>query len=123
GALILGACGVIRYCNDALLRMLGVSKAQIIGRNVRELLAGDDAHLPQQLLGPESRSVESGLRAQSGETVPVHISSVLPMSVDGRTIYGLVITDLRRHEPRLRHNALLQASKDAIYALSPSLQI
>lgn len=45
------------------------------------------------------------------------------MAMDGQSVHGLVITDLRRHEPRLRHNALLQASKDAIYALSPSLRI
>lgn len=123
GALIVGDGGIIRYCNEALARMLATPVSNIIGRKFEELVAGDAANRSQQLLGTENRSMESGLRAQTGETVPVLISFVRPMAIHGRRIYGLIVTDLRRHEPRLRHNALLQASKDAIYALSPSLEI
>lgn len=123
GVLIVSDGGTIRYCNEALARMLATPITSIIGRKFEDLVAGDAAHRSQQLLGTGSRSAESGLRAQSGETVPVLISFVRPMAIHGRPAHGLIVTDLRRHEPRLRHNALLQASKDAIYALSPNLQI
>src|SRR5690606_17622292 len=41
GALMTTETGVIRYCNAALARMLGVQPDQIIGRNFTEFLAGD----------------------------------------------------------------------------------
>lgn len=123
GALMVSDNGMVRYCNDALAGMIGAPKDSIIGRSFNELLAGGTAQTVQLHFGSEGRSVESGLRTSSGGTVPVNISAFPAMAMDGQSVHGLVITDLRRHEPRLRHNALLQASKDAIYALSPSLRI
>lgn len=123
GALMVTESGTVRYCNESLARIIGISKDRIIGRNLGELLAGGTAPGPQMLTGTEGCGIESRLRAHSGGMVPVNISAFPAMTVDGQSVYGLVITDLRRHEPRLRHNALLQASKDAIYALSPSLRI
>ena len=123
GALMVTGSGTVRFCNEALARILGMPRDRIIARDFNELLAGSTGHTLRAILESDSRSVESALRAHSGGTIPVHISAFPATTVDGRPLYGLVITDLRRHEPRLRHNALLQASKDAIYALSSSLRI
>lgn len=41
GALIVGDGGIIRYCNEALARMLATPVSNIIGRKFEELVAQD----------------------------------------------------------------------------------
>ncbi len=123
GALMVATDGAIHYCNEAMARLLGLPIARIIGRGFGELVTGDPTRFLQRLLHSDGRTVQIGLRTLSGTTVPVQISRTEPLAIGGQSLYGLVVTDLSRHEIRLRHEAVVQASKDAIYVLSPNLQI
>lgn len=123
GAVMLSENGTVCYCNQEFAHILGLPTARILGRNFNDFIAGESSALVQRLIASDASSFESGLRAQSGATVPVQISPAPPLMIDGQHIRCLVVTDLTRHELKLRHEAVVQASKDAIYALSPSLQI
>lgn len=123
GAVMMSDDGTVRYCNEGFARILGLPRAEVLGRNFSEFLAGEASGQVQRLLAREPGSFESGLRAQRGATVPVQISLAPTLTSDGRPVRCLIVTDLTRQELRLRHEAVVQASKDAIYVLSPSLQI
>lgn len=123
GVLMLTADGAIRYCNEAVARLLGLPKNRILGRSFGEFVLGEPSHFLQRLVLSDSDSMQTSLRTLSGTSVPVQISRTRSLTIDGQTLYGLVVTDLSRHVLRLRHEAVVQASKDAIYVLSPSLQI
>lgn len=123
GALILSDDGAVTHCNEALARIVGLPRATIIGRPVSELLAGDSERHVQRLLGADAHSFEAALRVNGGDTVPVQITRVPPLAVCRNTLRCFIFSDLGREQLRLRHEAIIQASKDAIYALSPDLQI
>ncbi len=123
GVLMLAADGAIRYCNEAVVHLLGLPKARILGRSFGEFVTGEPSQFLQRLIRSDSDSMQTSLRTLSSTSVPVQISRTRSLTVDGQSLYGLVVTDLSRHELRLRHEAVVQASKDAIYVLSPSLQI
>lgn len=123
GALMVNSRGTIRYCNEAFARLLGSRSPQVIGRNLGEFIVGDAQRCLRRILGSEDSWLEASLRAGSGQSVPVTFSSTPPIPADGEMVIGLIVSDQRRQELRLRHEAMVQASKDAIYVLTPDLQI
>lgn len=123
GALLLSDSSIIEHCNEALARIVELPRESIVGRRLGQFLACETEHQVQRLLDSGAGAFESGLRNKSGNTIPVQVTRVPPIAIGARTIRCLFISDLRRERLRLRHEAVVQASKDAIYALSPDLRI
>jgi len=123
GALLVNSAGTIRYCNEAFASILGIPRSELLNRNIGQFLVGNAERQLRRILESENDWVETSLRAGSGHSIPVTITSTPPMSSNGEMVIGLVTTDQRRQELRLRHEAMVQASKDAIYVLSPDFQV
>src|ERR1700758_876184 len=74
--------GTITFCNDALSRMTGHSKEEIVGQNAHDLLhqsrvdgkgcPREECDLPKAILGGELRQVVGGtLWKKDGSSIPV----------------------------------------------------
>jgi len=122
-AAIVSECGAVQYCNEALAHMLGRTRAETVGCKLGDFIVGASDRDMQRLLDSDRTCLESALRGAAGHAIPVRISRVLPLIIGRQKIRCILIEDLRREQLQLRHEAVVQASKDAIYALSPDLQI
>ena len=123
GTLILSESGTIRYCNEAMARLIGEPKSRMLGRYFGDLIATDSSCQMRRLLESHIGSFEVDLRGEANHTVKAQISCVPPLAIGGRMVRCFIVTDVDREQLHLRHEAVIQASKDAIYVLSPSLQI
>lgn len=122
-AAILSQSGAILHCNEALARIIGLPRERILDCNLSEFIAGPSNRQVQRLFESDGASFQGCLRSDAEGTIPVQISCVLPLVVGEQKICCVLVEDVRREQLRLRHEAVVQASKDAIYALSPDLQI
>ena len=118
GALTVSGDGVILYCNAAFAHIVGRPSERLRGTLMRELIADPADMQPANLFterGTPGRDVR--LRSSSGELRNAHISSA-PLAIEGENVHCVVVTDLTRQELRLRHDAIVGSSVDAIYSLS-----
>ena len=60
---------------------------------------------------------ETQLRTGNGDLRNVYVSSA-PMMIEGELAHCVVVTDLSRQQLRLRHDAIINSSADAIYSLT-----
>jgi PAS domain S-box-containing protein len=119
GAATLSDQGIILYCNAAFARMVGASGDRLRGSSIADLIAnpaGGNLALVPPPGGTWGRDLM--LRTSSGEVRHVYISSS-PLASDGERIHCVVVTDLTRLGLRLRHDAIVNSSADAIYSLTP----
>ena len=122
-AFVLSRCGAVLFCNEALARIIGQPQDRIIGCQLGDFITGSSGHEMQRLLESDDACFESSLRVDTGDAIPVQISCILPLVIGGQKLRCFLLQDLRREQLHRRHEAVIQASTDAIYALSPSLQI
>ena len=116
GALTVSSEGVIVYCNLAFTQIVGVASERLRGTLLKELVV--DQRVLAALLAPRgTRGREIQLRTAQGDLRAVHVSSA-PLLIDGASLHCLVATDLSRQELRLRHDAIVSASADAIYSVA-----
>ncbi len=106
GMLVVNAGGLITYMNPYLVRLTGYSPAELAGRPLQHLLAGDDADILRRRLchdAPESgRRFTVRLQTRQQHTVWVQMSATPVPSSDGR-FRGcmMTVTDLSRHQHHL----------------------
>ena len=118
GALTVSGDGVILYCNSAFAHIVGRPSERLRGTLMRELIADPADMHPANLFserGSPGRDVR--LRSSGGELRNVYISSA-PLAIEGENVHCVVVTYLTRQELRLRHDAIVGSSVDAIYSLS-----
>ena len=119
GAVTVSGEGVILYCNAAFARMVSISIDRLRGTRFTDLIAGSYGDILTTVVpagGTPGRDLL--LRTATGEIRHVYISSS-PLPSDGDPIHCVVVTDLTRHGLRLRHDAIVNSSADAIYSLTP----
>ena len=119
GAVTLSSAGIILYCNAAFARMVRISGDRLRGSSIANLLANPSGGSLAAVTFPNGTSgSDLRLRTSSGEVRHVYISSS-PLTSDGEQIHCLLVTDLTRQGLRLRHDAIVNSSADAIYSLTP----
>ncbi len=106
--LVTSADGLIKSCNEAALRLLGYSEADMVGKPLHSFVdaahrdAFDGVHSM-----PDAR--ETVLRTASGQTIPVSIASSPISTVDpqfqGDIYVARNITERKRAERRIRYLA------------------
>ena len=111
GALTITARGDIVYCNDAFARMVGRTSAELVGASLIPF-AGEPA-VADLAAVPGVAGMELRLRRQDGKALDVQVSST-PYRTDGRIVWCLLVTDLTGQSLRLRHNAIVEATDDAV---------
>lgn len=117
GALTISSDGIILYCNTAFARMLDVPREKLVGTLLRDLVIGSVEEPLAKLLVRSGSAQELRFRAAGGAIAHVYVSSA-PLIVEGVPIHCLVVTDLSRQELRILHDAIVNSSVDAIYALT-----
>jgi PAS domain S-box-containing protein len=120
GALTVSSDGLILYCNDAFARMIGRSRERLIGTMFLDLVfeRACETQLARRLLAdPGYGGLSMQLRNADGEIVYAQVSSA-PLVVDGENLNCLVVTDLSRQPLRVLHEAIVDSSADAIYAVA-----
>jgi diguanylate cyclase (GGDEF)-like protein/PAS domain S-box-containing protein len=112
--MIVGADGVLRFASPASERTLGLSPAQIIGRSLPELWAGEDAEklraflkevaaTPAGTVGPVELRVERGSQRYVVETVGSNLSE--DPAVQGLALNFRDISERKALEEQLRQLA------------------
>ncbi len=111
--------GIIRYANTAFCRVLGYRPSEVIGRRVESLL--DERGLvtyaqeARRRRRGEASCHELGLRAKSGEMVPLKVSAVPVYDAEGRYHGGYgIFTDVseRVRLERMRDDILREISHE-----------
>jgi len=119
GALTLSGDGIILYCNPAFARLVGMPSDRLRGSPLAELVENPAQPSLAKVIGPTGvTGLDLRLRISSGEIRHVYVSSA-PLAVDGERVHCVLVTDLTRHGLRLRHDAIVNSSADAIYSLTP----
>lgn len=123
GALTASREGVILFCNQAFANFLARPRERLVGTRLQDHADGSaQARLYELLQGNYSAGRELVLRNRDGEAVEAYVTST-PLSIDGEDLRCLIMTDLSQQELRLRHDAVVQASEDAIYTVDSDLVI
>ena len=113
GLLVTLPNGTIIDANRAGVELLGGPKAELVGRNIREILPPNQPlwQLSGSSGGPAAlqENTETWLRAASGESVPILLSAAAMWRTEGATD-GLVwvfhdITERKRAEQQIHHMA------------------
>ena len=119
GALTVSGDGVILYSNVAFAQIVQRESERLRGTALTDFIL-DPAQRNMQDLFPASGSSgrEIQLRASNGDLRNVYVSSA-PMMVEGELAHCVVVTDLSRQKLRLRHDAIINSSADAIDSLTP----
>jgi PAS domain S-box-containing protein len=120
GALTLSAGATILYCNEAFARIAGAAVERLVGTSVLDLIACDDLYELMASCGCSGR--ELSLRQVSGKHAAVMVSSA-PMTGEDNPVICLVVTDLTRQQLRARYEAIVEATVDGVYSLTPDLVI
>jgi PAS domain S-box-containing protein len=113
-ALVEGVCGIdaegtITFCNDALSRMTGHSKEEIVGKHAHDLLhhsredgtryPREECDLTKAILGGKPRQVVGGpLWKKDGSYIPVEYCGCPMQRLGSRTSYVATIRDLSEIE-------------------------
>lgn len=119
GAMTVSGDGVILYCNSAFSHIVGVPSERLRGTDLNDWIIVPTRLAPGDLLAASGTSGRDiCLRTQSGDVRNVYISSA-PLAIEGEHVHCVVVTDLTRQELRRRHAAIVSASIDAIYSLTP----
>ncbi len=117
GALTVSSDGLILYCNAALARMIGRPRERLVGTAIANFVVSDDSKSIEKLFAPSALAGQAvRLKADDGAIKHAHVS-VTPMTTAGEPVHCVVVTDLSRQELRVLHEAVVNASADAIYAL------
>ena len=118
GALTVSGDGVILYCNAAFAQIVQRSSERLRGAALTDFIP-EPAHRDMRDLFPVSGSAghEIQLRTSGGDLRNVYVSSA-PMTIEGELAHCVVVTDLSRQKLRLRHDAIINSSADAIYSLT-----
>ncbi len=108
---------VIRFCNPAILRVLGYRPDEVVGRPLSVLQperlrpghrAGFDRYVATGVRHLDWRAVEIAALHRDGREVPVEIS-FSDMQIDGRRIFGAFMRDITQ---RMEHRQALQRSEE-----------
>jgi len=122
-ALTVSPDGLILFCNGCLAQLLDVPRERLIGTRLQEHAApGTAGRLDDLLASPREPGREIALRTRDGRAVELYVSSAT-VEAGGEAVRCLVVTDLSQHELRLRHAAVVEASRDIIYTLDDRLVI
>jgi PAS domain S-box-containing protein len=122
-ALTVSPDGLILFCNGCLAQLLDRPRERLIGTRLQDHAApGGAGRLDDLLATPHEPGREIALRTRDGRTIELYASSATVPS-GGEEVRCLVITDLSQHELRLRHAAVVEASRDIIYTLDDRLVI
>ena len=114
GALTVSDNGFILYCNAAFSRIVGLPRERLIGKLFSELTEISLDAIER--LAREGRAgKEIDLKTASG-LLPALMSTSL-VRLEGRPVHCVVITDVSRQGLRLLHEAIVESSADAIYAI------
>jgi PAS domain S-box-containing protein len=114
GALTVSPTGIIVYSNEVFARMVGLPRGRVTGARLSDFVpALPEAQSNLWLEGMSGR--EFKLQA-TDRAVDVYISTS-QLTVDGEQLQCLIVTDLSRQQSRLRHEAIVQSSADAIYSV------
>ena len=118
GALTVSGDGVILYCNAAFAQIVQRPSERLRGAALTDFIA-DPAHKNVRNLfsADGSSGLEIRLRTSGGGLRSVHVSSA-PITIEGELAHCVVVTDLSRQKLRLRHDAIINSSADAIYSLT-----
>jgi len=115
--------GLILFCNDTFAQLLGRPRERLVATRLQDHAApGTQERLAELLRRGHYPGREITFRARDGENVEVYVTST-PLSIEGEDVRCLVLTDLSQQELRLRHDAVVRASQDAIYTVDPQLVI
>src|SRR5262245_25896890 len=82
GVVVVGADGTIQLVNPSVLRVLGATAEDVIGRNLFDFVAPECQECCSALMktvmteGTPATQVEGTLRSSNGQTVPVEVSAV-----------------------------------------------
>lgn len=120
GAATVTGDGVVVYCNGAFERLIGARPGSVVGTSLAPLVGPADFRV---LVAPEGcAGAEIAMTPPDGRSLALFASST-PLVAGDRTLWSIVVADLTRQALRLRYEAIIEASEDAIYALSPDLVI
>ena len=113
--LVLDDRGVVTEANPAALHMFGHERAGLSGRPIADLVPRADAILPRNSMAatprPEGTRDEMVARTAEGSHFPVEIAMREMRTDEGAWVIAFVrdITERRRHETELEHQALHDA--------------
>ncbi|MFI5214686.1 MAG: PAS domain S-box protein [Gemmatimonadales bacterium] len=118
--------GVCVDCNARLAAMLGCDSAELIGRNVLDFVAPEDADMVMQhLRSGATNRYEHTARRKDGTTLPVEVEG-RTLQYQGRMLRFTALRDItarKQAEESLRqsqemYRTLVEGVKDVIFALS-----
>ncbi len=112
GVHILDASGVVVEASESFCRMLGYTKAEVIGMNLEQWDEGVrpgeiEAHLAHLIAGAETPLFETRHRRRDGSVFDVEIS-YFPVFMDGKQVVfcsSRDITERKRYQQQLEHIA------------------
>ena len=111
GAVTIGSDGVIFYCNEAFGSLVGQTSSSLSGRRIEDFVGAKVA--ASLIAGGDSAGVECLITSADGRRLYCKMSSAPHHTEDGNIICVLV-TDLTGQDLRLRHNAIIDSTDDAV---------
>lgn len=120
GALTISARGTILYCNQAFASIAGIPAERLVGSSILDLMSQSDL---DYLTDPAGRSGCEMTLTRPGNQPAAVIVSASPLNEEGMAITCLVVTDLTRQQLRARYEAIVEATIDGVYSLTPDLVI
>lgn len=120
GAVTIAEDGTILYCNAAFESLAGSHPGRLVGQSLAGMVDGE---MLKSLIGVGGcAGRELGLTRADGRCLELLVSAA-PLQIEDRVVHCIVATDVSRQGLRLRHEAIVAAANDAIYALSPDLVV
>jgi PAS domain S-box-containing protein len=115
GALTIDRTGIIVYCNSAFAEMIGIERSSVLGMRLQEFLVEAPESSVQSLLQPAGCQDQTlHVKSAQGRVVTLHVSSA-PLG----DAHCLVASNLTYQQSWARMAAVVSASEDAIFGLSP----